>query len=232
MKLLAASVIGFAVLAGVHEASARPFVSTRAECRQACGSVLLICRAIGVRSPQAGALCKSKIIRLCRRYGVAETCAPPTTTTTTFPGVTTTTFPSFVPTTTTLPPAAINPALAFAGTWNFYGTLSQDTCPESLPSAGTERLTVTVIPSSPGAAVGQAASAPSTTFSGGVSSTGDLALEALMSNQNGCTIDTAILLDGPISPYTTTTAGGIGFDASCPVYVAPCRVIYTGTWTR
>jgi len=52
------------------------------------------------------------------------------------------------------------------------------------------------------------------------------------SNQNGCTIDTAILLDGPISPYTTTTAGGIGFDASCPVYVAPCRVIYTGTWTR
>jgi hypothetical protein len=66
---------------------------------------------------------------------------------------------------------------------------------------------VTVIPSSPGAAVGQAASAPSTTFSGGVSSTGDLALVALMYNQNGCTIDTAILLDGPMSRAHTMPQG-------------------------
>jgi hypothetical protein len=51
-------------------------------------------------------------------------------------------------------------------------------------------------------------------------------------SQNGCTYDTVLLLDGPISVGTTVTGGSIGFDVSCPVYVSPCRLVYTGTWRR
>lgn len=238
-KVLSVILLAAAVLAGsTPEAEAGRFIATRAACRDACAGsfYMVLCRALSRRDSAAGARCRTRVIRTCRRFGPAATCQPPddTTTTTTPPVATTsTTVQPFVPTTTTTLPSVVNnPALPFAGTWSFYGTLSEDTCPETFPAAGTEQVTVAVIPSSPGAAVGQAASAPGITFSGGVTTSGDLTLEALVSNQNGCTIDTALLLDGPISVSTRSTGGGIGFDASCPVYVSPCRLVYTGTWRR
>jgi len=91
---------------------------------------------------------------------------------------------------------------------------------------------VAVIPSSPGAAVGHLASTPGITFSGGVTTSGDLTLEVPLVSQTGCTYDTVLLLDGPISVGTTVTGGSIGFDVSCPVDVSPCRLVYTGTWRR
>src|SRR5262249_28562913 len=68
--------------------------------------------------------------------------------------------------------------------------------------------------------------------SGGGTTSGDLTLEGPLVSQTGCTYHTVLLLDGPISVGTTLTGGSIGFDVSCPVYVSPCRLGYTGTWRR
>jgi hypothetical protein len=248
MKALAVLVLAAAMLAGsTPDAEARRFVATKAECRAECGAELLLAKVVQ-RTPGMKARCRATfpgmcsvaaVMRKCLTLGPAIVCPPtPPVTTTTLPApvvtttTTSTTQPYIPPTTTTTLPTVVNPALPYVGSWDFYGTLVMNTCPDSLPAGTYDTLTVTVLPASPGAAQGYLTSAPQITFSGGVTTEGDLGLEAFISNQYGCVLDTALLIDGPIASSTYSTAGAVGFDASCPAYPTVCRVVYTGTWTR
>ena len=238
MKQFLITLLAVGVLASAAQAEAR-LKSTRGQCLAACGQAVSdSCGWITKRGKFNR--CRTKLINQCKRFGAAVMCpapaVPPVTTPTTLPvfvpTTTTTTITVPRPTTTTLPPVVNNPALPYAGTWNFLGALTMNTCPQSVAAGAYDTLAVTVLPASPGAAQGYLYSAPQITFSGGVDGNGDLGLEALIYNANGCVLDTVLLLDGPIAAATYQTAGGFGFDASCPSFSGVCRVIYTGTWTR
>jgi hypothetical protein len=126
-------VLLLAVLMVVSVADAR---TSRRKCRKACKPLIA---AVCAPKGKAHRVCRRKIVRECRREGVAAcamglpvgggdgTSTPGSSTTTTSPstGVTTTTVPGSTVTTTTLPPPGV---VAVAGTWTFDGTIVQPGC--------------------------------------------------------------------------------------------------------
>jgi hypothetical protein len=94
MKQVLALLLLAVVAATAHVAEAKRFIASRRECRDACGGPLVICQALRFRSAQAGAACRSAVIRICRRNGVAvcDLSSSDETTTTTTSTTTSTTF--------------------------------------------------------------------------------------------------------------------------------------------
>src|SRR5262245_57708953 len=93
MKQVIAVLLLALVAATAHVAEAKRFIASRRECRDACGGPLVICQALSFGNAQAGAVCRSAVIRICRRNGtvVCDLSSDETTTTTTPVSTTTTT---------------------------------------------------------------------------------------------------------------------------------------------
>src|SRR4030095_10917894 len=107
-------------------------VSTRSQCLASCGTALSDTCGWITRRGKYNA-CRNRLIRQCRRWGVATMCPapPPPPTTTVPPPPTTTTTTTYVPPTTTsttypLPPPPVYPDLR--GNYEFYGYVTIDNC--------------------------------------------------------------------------------------------------------
>jgi len=217
---LATSLAALLVLGAAARAPAR-----RLTCARACRDVVAACVAT---TGAHRAECRRTWHRACRLGGVAfcmttttttssvttSTLAPTTSTSTST--VTTSTLPE--PTTTTLPLGT------FVGTYEFIGTLAEDTCGGGAPSLaslvriyqGASAYTLT-------------GSAGSVALVGKIDATGFELAATSIDEATGCEIVTALVAEG--APGDAYLDAGLGLEVVCPGFPA-CDTDWVGTLER
>jgi hypothetical protein len=188
----------------------------RARCKRACGAAVTECIATSpYRRAKARRVCRRRLYRSCRRFGLAACDVAPSTTTTLPPPVLPTT--TFAPTTTT---TTLVPVRSYAGTWRFAGTLTTDTCGSSFGLADT--FTIAQVGTSMSSTVG---SIPGLVLRGSVTPDGFELVGSYL--DSGCSVTVGLVAtnDG-----TIVLSAASGFDITCPA--VSCRSIWVGTLRR
>ena len=204
-------------------------VASKSQCLASCGSA--ISTSCGwITKPGRFNRCRTHLIKQCRKFGTDVMCptapppAPPVTTTTVPAPVvttTTTTVPYVPPTTTTLPPPppVYNP---WTGTWNWYGTLTDDTCPPGVTSP-YQADTFYVVQNGTSFTAQAATLGSGVVFTGGLDSDGGFTIEASGVYIPGDPLHCVVNFVLTVSPVGTV------IESSDPAWVA--RTAYCPTFT-
>jgi len=172
--------------------------------------------------------CRVKIWNVCRR-GFLD-CDPPVTTTTPTRPPTTTTSSSTTTTTASRPATTTTTTLPYGpwtGTWDFFGTLSENTCP-SVSVSYYARDTFYIVQQGSAFTV-TIASFPDVVMTGTWNDLGGITVTG-SAPQEGCTAFVALVTDGSGNVAIASANAGVGLGVSCGGVT--CRATYLGTIDR